>query len=668
MPAVVATLYRVVSHDLSHAQCKVSFPSTHHERISHYIHALKDIESGKTISISQDPEGQSPAVVLHTGQDLLEIEARWDSIWVKSYLWTNESSEPSFVRLQPSTPARQILHLLAPNEPFRIRDEEYLLQVDQAPPVQDVQVMSSRPSTDDADTPAMKEQGIESGLDNCSSTPNTGSGTAVLETPIAKRYRNTLELSKSFTASIGGAAIQDKPGIGSPPQSGSSTPTRDSTLATNPSITGRANADFAENTADLEPKSVVVETSLDVLPNDSASSQTTETSTQELPRSGALEKSEAEDVDPSEGHQALKGSSPAQQGPHKRSASPTLDEDDSKKGVRPVNSPSSKPSVGGSGLKGPPKKRQRLGSTTATEESQDSVKSTIQVELPSTIHPPARSRKGLLNDTKQPQESSKSTLSTPRNHMKSTEPPSSNTSSRSTRQVQRGQGSSQEQVTRVVYASSTSVGESTAYAKFLRQHNVKQVKNMSDCDVLCTGKGELKRTSKLLLAILRGTEVVTDQWVIQSVKQNRLLDTTRFVPEDSKREHEWGTSLSDAIKRGRKRLKPFEGWTINFTPSAKTELGKSWSELKEICLVAGATAVQAIIPRKSPAETDATVVIAASNEADQATLEARGWRCFSKDIITFSALRGGIDVHSDEFFVGEKENGSAKKKKAKKAR
>ena len=583
---------------------------------------------------------------------------------MKSYPWTNESSEPSFVRLQPSTPARQILHLLAPNEPFRIRDEEYLLQVDQAPPVQDVQVMSSRPSTDDADTPAMNEQGVESGLDNCSSTPNTGSGTAVLETPIAKRHRDTLELSKSFTASIGGAAIQDKPDVGSPPQSGSSTPTRDSTLATNPNTTGRANANFAENSIDLEPKSVVVETSLDVLPNDSASSQTTETSTQELPRSGAFRNSEVEDVDPSEGHQARKGSSPAQQSPHKRSASPILDDDDSKKDVRPVNSPSSKPSVGGSGLKGPPKKRQRLGSTTATEESQDSVKSTIQVELP-----PARPRKGLLNDTKQPQESSKSTLSTPRNDMKSTEPPSSNTSSRSTRQVQRGQGSSQEQVTRVVYASSTSVGESTAYAKFLRQHNVKQVKNMSDCDVLCTGKGELKRTSKLLLAILRGTEVVTDQWVIQSVKQNRLLDTARFRPEDSKREHEWGTSLSDAIKRGRERLKPFEGWTINFTPSAKTELGKSWSELKEICLVAGATAVQAIIPRKSTAETDATIVIAASNEADQATLEARGWRCFSKDIITFSALRGGIDLHSDEFLVGGMENGSAtKKKKVKKAR
>ena len=66
MPAVVATLYRVVSRDLSHAQCKVSFPSTHHERISHYVHALKDIDSGKTISISQDSEGQSPAVVLRT--------------------------------------------------------------------------------------------------------------------------------------------------------------------------------------------------------------------------------------------------------------------------------------------------------------------------------------------------------------------------------------------------------------------------------------------------------------------------------------------------------------------------------------------------------------------------------------------------------------------------
>lgn len=235
-------------------------------------------------------------------------------------------------------------------------------------------------------------------------------------------------------------------------------------------------------------------------------------------------------------------------------------------------------------------------------------------------------------------------------------------SSRSTTR-QRGQGSSQDQVTKVVYASSTSVGESTAYTKFLRQHNVKQVKNVKDCDVLCTGKGELKRTSKLLLAVLTGKEVVTDQWIIQSAEQNQLLDTAEFVPEDQKREQEWGTSIADAIERGRQGLKPFEGWTINFTPSAKKELGSSWSELKEICLVAGVTAVQAMIPRKSPEEMDPTIVIAASNEADQATLEERGWRSFTKDIITFSALRGGIDADSNEFLAAKKGNGSAKKAK-----
>lgn len=553
---------------------------------------------------------------------------------MKSHGWISQSSETSFVGLPPSNAYEHVLRSLAPDELFRIRTKQYLLQVNQAPPVQDVQVMSSRPSTNDADTPA-----LNGWSDNRPSTPNPASGLAVLETPVASRYQDPTEAAKSSTTSVEVAASQCED---------------DQAVAfDNATVAEPTEMDHADNVIDLQSRLALVEAEPDVLLDDNASTTTTGSSSHEMSHSNVSDEPNTSALNPVEHHRKPEAKIPAQRSSRKRSASPLMENAVFEEVVQP------KPRAGGGGHGGPPRKRQRLVTAAAEEESQNSVQSTIRVELPSVnahSEPSTRLQLGPVNDVEPSQESARSTHSTPRNQRKPTQPSSSYRSTR-----QNGQDSSQENTTRVVYTSSTTVGESAAYAKFLRQHNVKQVKKMEDCDVLCTGKDEVKRTSKLLLATLMGKEVVTDQWIIQSAQQNQLLETTGFIPEDKKRKQEWGTSLSDAIQRGRDGLKPFEGWTINFTPSAKKELGTSWSELKNICLVAGAE-VRAIIPKKSPEETDSTIVIGASKEADQATLEERGWRIYTKDIIPFSALRGGIDVDSDEFLLMKKGNGSAKKK------
>ncbi|KAL8770637.1 MAG: hypothetical protein Q9209_003705 [Squamulea sp. 1 TL-2023] len=660
----VATLYRVLSDDSKKEECKIHFPSTTGEEISHYLYVINNHGSGPTITVSAGWQKQEYplAAILHAGHNSLELEARCEPVWIKAYPWINKSFETSYVRLPSSTPAKQFSRFLVPDEPFRIGDFLYLLQADRVTPTPDVQVMSSRPGNDDAEAPIINDQDPESRLDHRPSTPNPRSGTAVLETPVAQRHQNPPEPSDSPI----NFKIRDSTQV-----------ENDQVLATEgTTVSEQDNKDKAENIIDLESKSATVQTNLGIPANDDASSQTTESSSEEIPCSNILERSKAEGVDLSNDPRISEPRTPTQQSPHKRPLSSIDanedDNDDVGESVLPITSPLVTPAAGSTNHEGPPRKRQRRVSTVVTEESQNSVKSTIHVELPPTTYPLAPSDRSSLksgHDVKQSQGSSGSTFSTPRNSIRATEPPSSNISNRSTRQGQREQTASQDQVIKVVFASSSHVGGSTAYTKFFRQYNIKQVKNMNDCDILCTGKDEVKRTSKLLLAILRGKEVVTDQWITRSVEQKKLLDTAGFVPEDPVREREWGTSLSDAIKRGQEGLEPFEGWTINFTPSAKKELGKSWSELKEICLVAGATAVQAMIPRKSPADTDATIMIAASNEADQATLEERGWRVYNKDIITFSALRGGIDADSNEFLIVKKGNGSAAKKKGpKKAR
>lgn len=76
--------------------------------------------------------------------------------------------------------------------------------------------------------------------------------------------------------------------------------------------------------------------------------------------------------------------------------------------------------------------------------------------------------------------------------------------------------------------------------------------------------------------------------------------------------------------------------------------------------------MHAMIPRKPPSETDSMVVIAASHEPDLSTLEERGWnKVFTKDIITYSVLRGAIDTESDEFVMKPVKKGNAGGKRKK---
>lgn len=127
-----------------------------------------------------------------------------------------------------------------------------------------------------------------------------------------------------------------------------------------------------------------------------------------------------------------------------------------------------------------------------------------------------------------------------------------------------------------------------------------------------------------------------------------------------------GTTLDDAVKRGRKGVRALNDWTIHFTPNAKAKLGKGFSDLKQICLQAGGKAVQATTPKKSPQELPRTLAIAVEGDKDLGLLYANGWHPYSKKIITYSILRGTLNLDSDEFYIKQpntQPSGSASKKR-----
>ena len=217
---------------------------------------------------------------------------------------------------------------------------------------------------------------------------------------------------------------------------------------------------------------------------------------------------------------------------------------------------------------------------------------------------------------------------------------------------------------RILFSNSTAVGNSTAFMKFLSQQGIERVQSVSQCTVLCVGKGELKRTSKLIMAIMLGKEVITDDWVTESARYHKLQSIEEYLAQDPAREHEWGLNIRDAIDRGKQGLEILQDWTVIFTASAKKEVGKSgFSDLKEIATYAGAKSVSTTLPKKSPEELPFTLVIGTVKDVDTPALV--NWKCYTRDIIGLSVLRGRLEIDSEEFLTQkpEQEKGSRKRKR-----
>ena len=632
------------------------------------------------------------------------------------YSWGGLSSKDAFVHLARSIPERRILHYLRPDEPFKIGNAEFILQARETQTDENVQVMSSRPdSVSDQGVHVAGAKAEGSPAEDRPATPPQESNPAVMETPVTHRYeprsrawrplanclpgengeangiasidssqeisaaapekvtkrhrrspstRDEGMLEGSLVVPISPPAkkrernISRKPEDLQKPSSAS-----DNGLRPGPVAPTETNSGLSEYPAclDLNQELPAGDPS-DRIQSDK-SSQTTEESDRDA---GSSDPSNRIGNIRSDSRGPSDSSNFRPVNPRKRRASSIEEVQATGDAMNATSDEAAEPTTAQS----LPRKRLRGATNTRktkiNAESQNSVKSTIQVDVPHLHSSPSVPETKLSpipdHDNEIQETPSKLDSPTPLNPLASfEEPPSSNRSTRSTA------ATIQHKTIRVVYSSTSRTAESTAYTTTLRQRNIKKVKNIKDCDIFIVAKGNLMRTYNLLLAVLLGKDVVTDEWIIQSVKADRMLDPADFQPRDKEKEKAWGSSIRSAIERGKGGHRPLEGWTVTFTPTLKKELGRSWSELKEVCLVAGATAVQAFIPKSRPEDGETTIIIgSAEGEPDAGVLEERGWRVFGKEIVLVSIWRGKVDVGSDEFLMKppvRKGGGSVRKKR-----
>ena len=206
-------------------------------------------------------------------------------------------------------------------------------------------------------------------------------------------------------------------------------------------------------------------------------------------------------------------------------------------------------------------------------------------------------------------------------------------------------------IAKVFFTSSTNIDAVDGVMKCFQKIGGRKVDLVTECDYVCIGKGGLKKTTNMILAITTGKLVLSEGWVKQCANHRKLLDPIPFLVEDPTREAEWGIRLADAIALGRQRFQPFAGYTLLITPHLKQQLSKSFAELKVVAQHGGASKVQSRLPVLKDNK-PATLVISCNKDPDRIKLDAEGWACYTKDFVTITVLRSTLDLESGEFVIG----------------
>ncbi|KAF2015053.1 hypothetical protein BU24DRAFT_451948 [Aaosphaeria arxii CBS 175.79] len=187
--------------------------------------------------------------------------------------------------------------------------------------------------------------------------------------------------------------------------------------------------------------------------------------------------------------------------------------------------------------------------------------------------------------------------------------------------------------------------------KFLKRHGGTKVDTVreNECTLLCVNSGPLKKSMKLLLAIALGIPIVSDQWLLTSAKADALLDPHAYIPQVPDQERDWRFTLADVWAKPQRSL--LEGKTVYFTPALKA-MYKPFAEIEQVCKAVGARRTVSK-PAREVKDGEGVVVLALDEtDPDVKVLADGGVKCYSRELLASSILRGAVDLESTEFRLG----------------
>lgn len=191
----------------------------------------------------------------------------------------------------------------------------------------------------------------------------------------------------------------------------------------------------------------------------------------------------------------------------------------------------------------------------------------------------------------------------------------------------------------VAFSNST-VTKSPSVQRFLTRKGLRKVERVTfqNYEVLVVGKGELKTTAKLLKSLVLRKHIATDAWLLQSAKEDAILDPSRFGHKEVDMEAD--------------RSKLFEDTTIVATPALRKEYGTGWKDMEELAKLAGARSLLSKPLRSVNADDEHLLILGLEwEDLDAISFIEYGKPVYTKELFTSSILYGHLRFDEDQYKV-----------------
>jgi hypothetical protein len=169
------------------------------------------------------------------------------------------------------------------------------------------------------------------------------------------------------------------------------------------------------------------------------------------------------------------------------------------------------------------------------------------------------------------------------------------------------------------------------------------------------GGSTLKKTSKLVMAVAQGIDIVTEKWITQAQRLGDFPPLKNYLPLDVTTELSWKFNLRDATERGKQGLTHLlSGTTVYFTRQLRKDLGGLERDLAQIATMLGANGVKKRLPAAKDKEhlsENNTLIIGVANDPEGAKVGRLEQKLYNKDMLTMAALRGVVERNSNDFLL-----------------
>ena len=196
-----------------------------------------------------------------------------------------------------------------------------------------------------------------------------------------------------------------------------------------------------------------------------------------------------------------------------------------------------------------------------------------------------------------------------------------------------------------VLLSNSKYAKDTKAKKWLSRHGVAISDDIPGkrANFFCVvGNGELATTAKVLCSLALGKRVVADQWIEDSMKDDRFLDLDDYIHDD--------LAETAGIDRG----ELFKKKTLFITDAQMKAYGEGIGDIKGLATAVGAWKVESGSVRKGSSMPAAGTIFLGGdcNDQDALNLTKAGHIVYQKALLTQSIIKGELLV-DDELLRAE---------------